>query len=324
MSAGGERVMLDVPRSSAGTRLDRFLAERLTGCSRTALARLIARGMVSVDGRGVAASRRLKGGESVVVRVPPPEPSRLVPEAMPLPVVLEDAHVVVVDKPAGLVVHPGAGVQTGTLVHALLHHVGPGLLGIGGERRPGIVHRLDKGTSGVLVVAKTAAAHASLAAQFARRTVRKEYLAVVVGDPGASGRVDAAIARSRRARTRMAVVRQGGRASTTTWTRLEAFGRGAALLHVLLGTGRTHQIRVHLAHAGHPVAGDATYGGSALSAVKDARLRGPLAAFPRPALHAWRLAFDHPATGTRVEVEAPMPQDMDALVAELRRPSRAD
>ena len=247
----------------AGTRLDRYLQAHAADLSRTRLQALIAAGHVTVDGAPPKASLRLRAGQAVRVDVPPPVPLALEPEPIPLEVVYEDAAVVVVNKPAGLVVHPGAGHATGTLVHALLAHCGPALSGIGGVRRPGIVHRLDRGTSGLLVVAKTDRAHLGLAGQLKARQVERRYLALVHGEvPHLEGVVETAIGRDPHDRLRMAVRPPGaGRAALTRYRVLERFRTPAplTLLAVQLGTGRTHQIRVHLAHLGFPVVGDRTY-----------------------------------------------------------------
>jgi 23S rRNA pseudouridine1911/1915/1917 synthase len=259
----------------------------------------------------------VKAGQAVEVAVPEPAPAAPAPEDIPLRVVHEDAHLIVIDKPAGLVVHPGAGTASGTLVNALLHRV-KDLSGVGGVLRPGIVHRLDRGTSGLLVVAKDDATHQGLARQFAARTVEKEYLAVVLGRPRrASGTVDAPIGRDPVHRKRMSVKAPRGRAARTGYTVEESFD-GAALLRVRLHTGRTHQIRVHLASIGHPIAGDATYGGRRLPAAAATRLRDAVAALDRPALHAARLAFAHPATGARLWFESPLPDDLARLLRTLR------
>jgi len=305
-------------RDHEGKRLDSVLASLLEDTSRTTVARLIAEDRVRVDGKARAASFRLTEGARIECDVPAPRDSALVAEDLPLSIVHEDASLIVVDKQAGIAVHPGAGRTSGTLVNALLFHCGASLLGIGGELRPGIVHRLDKGTTGLLVVAKTQAAHAALSAQFARRSVSKTYLAVVHGVPEATGRADATIGRSTAARTRMAAGARGGRPALSTWTRREIFGRSAALLAVDLRTGRTHQARVHLAHAGHPIVGDATYGGAARTA-PDPSVRALLRSFRRPALHAFRLSFDHPEGGKRMTLESPIPADMAALLEGLRR-----
>jgi 23S rRNA pseudouridine1911/1915/1917 synthase len=293
----------------------------MPGWSRSRLARLIEAGGVRIHGETVVASRRLKPGERVLLDIPDPQPSALTPHDIPLTILHEDEDLVVVDKPAGLSVHPGAGAPGPTLVSALLHHVGERLRGVGGELRPGIVHRLDKGTTGVMVVAKSAEAHANLAAQFARRAVSKEYLAIVLGVPAPEGVVDAAIARSRTVRTRMATAARGGRSARTTWKVLETFGGQAALLSVRIETGRTHQIRVHLASIGHAVAGDALYGGARIKNLPPGRIRALLGAFTRPALHAHGLSFEHPSGHERMEVEAPLPRDMAELLTRLRAAS---
>jgi 23S rRNA pseudouridine1911/1915/1917 synthase len=309
--------VLTVEAGEAGERLDRWLAGRLPALSRARLQALIARGDVRVDGRAARASARVRAGMSVEVSVPPPEPARPQPEDIPLRVVHEDARLIVVDKPAGLVVHPGAGTAAGTLVNALLHRV-KDLSGVGGVMRPGIVHRLDRGTSGLLVVAKDDATHQDLARQFAARSVEKEYLAVVLGRPRRQeGSIAAPIGRDPVQRQRMSVRAPRGRAALTRYAVAEAFD-GAALLRVRIHTGRTHQIRVHLASLGHPVAGDAVYGGRRLPTSAGARLREAVAALDRPALHAARLAFTHPATGERVAFESPLPEDLTRLVERLR------
>jgi 23S rRNA pseudouridine1911/1915/1917 synthase len=268
------------------------------------------------------ASHRLRAGAEVTVDVPPPEPLTLVPEPIPLAVVYEDADLLVVNKPVGLVVHPGAGHRTGTLVHALLAHCGGELSGIGGTRRPGIVHRLDRGTSGILVVAKTDRAHVALARQLKARTVERRYLALVEGRlPHAEGVVETAIGRDPRDRLRMAVRPAGtGRPALTRYRVLERFARPAplALLEATLGTGRTHQIRVHLAHLGAPVVGDRTYRRRG-APVPDPDFAARVAALGGQALHAAVLGFTHPTTGVRHRFEAPPPPAFTALLTWLRR-----
>lgn len=308
---------LTVDAAAAGARLDRWLAERLPELSRARVQSLIADGHVLLEERPAKASARVRPGQRLSVRLPPPESLTVRAQPIPLAIVHEDAHLLVVDKPAGLAVHPGAGRSEGTLVNALLHHVAD-LSGVGGVLRPGIVHRLDRGTSGLLVVAKDDATHRALAAQFAARTVEKEYLAVVLGVPSPrEGRISAAIGRHPVHRKRMSVRASRGREALTTW-RVEEALDGAALLRVRIHTGRTHQIRVHLSSLGHPVAGDREYGGTRTPPSRRARSRELLTRLQRPALHAARLAFTHPATGQRVAFESPLPADLRELVEGLR------
>ncbi len=306
-----------VEAEADGVRLDVFLARRLPALSRARIQAVIAAAGAAVDGRTARPSHRLKAGASVSVVLPDPEPAEPAPEDIPLRVLHEDAHLLVVDKPAGLVVHPGAGAASGTLVNALLHHVRD-LSGIGGVLRPGIVHRLDKGTSGLILVAKDDATHRALARQFAQRSVRKEYQAVVLGVPTrAQGEIDRPIGRDPVHRRRRAVDAPRARAARTSYATRERLD-GAALLDVRIHTGRTHQIRVHLACIGHPVAGDDTYGGRRAPSSRSARAREALHALARPALHAARLSFDHPATGEAITAESPLPPDLTALVEALR------
>lgn len=307
--------------AEAGTRLDRFLQAQAPDLSRTRLQALIAGGRVQVTGGHAKASHRLRSGARVTVDVPAPEPVSLTAEAIPLDVVHEDADLLVVNKPPGLVVHPGAGHRTGTLVHALLAHCGPTLSGVGGVRRPGIVHRLDRGTSGLLVVAKTDHAHLALARQLKARTVERRYLALVHGRlPHAAGIVETAIGRDPRDRLRMAVRPPGaGRPAVTRYRVLERFACPAplTLVEATLGTGRTHQIRVHLAHLGAPVVGDRTYRRRGL-VPPDAALARYAAELGGQALHAAVLGFTHPTTGVAHRFEAPPPPALTALLAWLR------
>jgi len=308
---------LAVDEAGAGERLDRWLARSMPDTSRARLRAVIVAGGVLVDGRAARPSLRLKAGQSVSVHLPAPLPAVPLAEDIPITVVHEDRYLLVVDKPAGLVVHPGAGRSSGTLVNALLHRVRD-LSGIGGVLRPGIVHRLDRGTSGLMVVAKDDATHIALSRQFSGRTVEKEYLAVVLGVPRAAERtIDAPIGRDPVHRQRMSVRAPRGRAARSTYRVVESLD-GAALLRVRIATGRTHQIRVHLAALGHPVAGDPTYGGRRPPGSRRPEARAALAALARPALHAARLAFTHPATGERLAFESPLPADLQALIASLR------
>jgi len=308
---------LRAEESASGLRLDVWLARALPDLSRARLQALVAEGAVRVDGRAAKPSLRLRGGEEVTVVVPDPVAAVPAAEPLPLSVVYQDARLLVVDKPAGLAVHPGAGRPSGTLVNALLHHVRD-LSGIGGVLRPGIVHRLDRGTSGLMVVAKDDDTHRALAAQFASRAVEKEYLAIVHGVPRArQGVVEAAIGRDPVHRKKMSVRSARGRAARSAWTVVETLD-GAALLRVRIHTGRTHQIRVHLASLGHPVAGDATYGGTRTPSARRPAARAALTALGRPALHAALLAFTHPGTGERMRFEAPLPSDLQDLLSALR------
>lgn len=303
---------LTVDETAAGWRLDRWLARELPGHSRSRLQALIEAGDVTLEGKPARASSRLRAGQTVVVRIPAPRPAAPRPEDIPLAIVHEDDRLLVLEKPAGLVVHPGAGVAQGTLVNALLHHVRD-LSGIGGELRPGIVHRLDKGTSGLMVVAKDDAAHRDLVRQFAGRTVEKEYLAIVLGVPRpARGVVDSAIGRDPVNRKKMSLRARRARAARSDYAVAEVLD-GAALVRVRIHTGRTHQVRVHLASLGHPVAGDALYGGRRPPASPRGAPSEALRALPRPALHAARLAFDHPGTGERLVFESPLPPDLEEL-----------
>ena len=309
---------LTVDHDASGQRLDRWLAGKLESLSRARLQALIAEGRVRVDGASSRASARLRVAQHVEVEVPPPAAAEPRPEPIALSIVYEDSRLIVLDKPAGLVVHPGAGNATGTLVNALLHHARD-LSGVGGVLRPGIVHRLDRGTSGLMVVAKDDAAHQALSRQFASRSVGKEYLAIVLGVPSRrSGAIDAAIGRDPSHRRRMSVGAPRGRTARSTYELEEALD-GAALLRVGIHTGRTHQVRVHLASIGHPVAGDATYGGRRTPGCRRAEARAALERLARPALHAARLAFDHPQSGLRSSFESPLPPDLLELLEALRK-----
>jgi len=325
--APSQRLTAEADPSQDGLRLDRFLAERLPELSRTRIQNLIKQGRVS-SGRAtiVDAKYRVKPGERFTLDVPPPAPAEPGAEAMPLDIVYEDEELIVIDKPAGLVVHPGAGHAKGTLVNALIAHCGESLSGIGGVARPGIVHRLDKDTSGLMVVAKTDRAHRALAAQFADhgRTGEMErgYLALVWGAPSRKqGAIDAPIGRHPSSRTKMAVLPKGkGREAVTHWRLIESFGPKrapvASLIECSLETGRTHQVRVHLAHIGHPLVGDPLYATgfkSKLRALPEP-LRAKLAAFNRQALHAAHLAFVHPVAGTLLKFNSPLPADLSGII----------
>jgi 23S rRNA pseudouridine1911/1915/1917 synthase len=306
---------LEVTGPAEGARLDAFLAGRLPELSRSRVVQLIAEGRVLLNGRAAKKSERVVPGDVVEVAVPPPVPSTVGPEDIPLDVVYEDAHLLVVSKPAGLVVHPAPGHRTGTLVNALLHHV-EDLSGIGGVKRPGIVHRLDRDTSGLMLVAKHDQAHRRLATALKRREIRRRYLVVAWGHLDQDRvTVDAPVGRSHRNRKRMAVV-EGGRRAVTRFGRLARWP-AADLLEAELETGRTHQIRVHLAHIGHPVVGDAVYGAGGARGISGPDR--PWAAelerrVPRQFLHAYRLTFAHPVTGQVLEMEAPWPPDLAGVV----------
>lgn len=295
-------------------RLDRWLAAEL-GHTRSKIQRWIQDGRVQVGdapASAIKASHALRRGDEVSCRIPEPRPDpRIEPEAGALRVLHQDPHVVVLDKPSGMAVHPGAGRSTGTLAHRLIHHY-PETATVGGAGRPGIVHRLDLDTTGCLAVARTEAAYLGLSRAFAGREVAKAYLAVVHGVPAASGTIDAAVARHPNDRKRMTVRDAGGRRAISHYRRLASAGRAASALAVDIETGRTHQIRVHLKHAGHPIVGDPVYGEARWRGVP-ARYQRALRDFGRPALHAWRLAFDHPVTGDRVDVRAPVPDDLVSL-----------
>jgi 23S rRNA pseudouridine1911/1915/1917 synthase len=301
--------------SDAGARLDAFLAARVEGVSRSTLKRVIDDGDVLVGGRAAKPSHKLKAGERVEVELPAPPPSEIEPEDIPLDILHEDDEVVVVNKPSGLVVHPAAGVGGGTLANALAFHfarLAPG----GGAMRPGIVHRLDRDTSGAIVVARTARAHENLSDQFRARTVFKSYVALVHGVPKEEkGKVEVPLARDPRNRTRMAVVR-GGRAALSLW-RVRRHYERMTLLDVQIKTGRTHQIRVHLAWLKHPVVGDESYGGGRDKTIADPSLRARVRALGRQFLHAERLGFHHPSTGEWMSFTAPLPPELSDFLAAL-------
>jgi 23S rRNA pseudouridine1911/1915/1917 synthase len=320
---------IEAVADDAGKRLDSFLAAALTDVadpvSRTRLKSLIAEGKVECDGRVVReGSDRVRTGQKLRILIPEPQPCVPQGEIIPLEVAFEDDHLIILDKPAGLVVHPGAGHPSGTLVNALLARCGDSLSGIGGVRRPGIVHRLDKDTSGLLVVAKHDRAHQGLAALFSDHgrsgSLQREYLAIVWGKPERSeGTIEAPIGRHPQHRAKMAVVRSG-RVAVTHWRRLESYSNNASLIKCRLETGRTHQIRVHLAHIGHPLLGDGVYGGGfkTKSALLGEAARQQLVALNRQALHAALLGFEHPVTGKSLCFESPLPADLRRLVDALR------
>ena len=303
-----------------GARLDRFLMGATEAMSRTHLQRLIRDGDVTVNDKVTKQpSYQLRNGDRVCLTLPPPRPiDTAAPEHIPLDILHEDSHLIVLNKPAGMLVHPTSGVNSGTLVNALLSHC-TDLSGIGGVERPGIVHRLDKDTSGVLVVAKTDVVHRGLSAQFEAHRPTRQYIAVVCGVPSATiGTIDAHIARSRRDRRRMTTVKTGGRHAITHYELLEQYPQFASV-QLTLETGRLHQIRVHLQHIGHPVVGDAVYGGEqrALNDAQTAVLKQALARLKRQALHARHLGFTHPVTGKNLSFSTPIPEDMQQVIDAL-------
>jgi 23S rRNA pseudouridine1911/1915/1917 synthase len=333
-----DRIEITARPEDAGQRLDAFLGARADGLSRSRAKTLIEEGSVSVDGVPETSVRAaVRSGSVYAIALPPPVPAEPEAEAIALDILFEDDHLIVLNKPAGMAVHPAPGSETGTLVNALLHHCKGQLSGIGGVERPGIVHRIDKLTSGVLVAAKSEAAHTGLAALFERHDIDRLYLAVTRGAPRPlSGTIDAAIARSVGDRKKMSVHRNPespvARHAVTHYRATETFGvrdrqsrlPAAALVECRLETGRTHQIRVHMAHIGNPIVGDPVYGrqsslaalgsGPAHAAALDA-----VRSFDRQALHAAVLGFVHPITGKALHFEAPLPEDMSGLVAALRR-----
>jgi 23S rRNA pseudouridine1911/1915/1917 synthase len=326
-----KRLHAEAQADHDGLRLDRFLSMRLPELSRTRVQSLIKQGRVSLGSATIVDVKyRVKPGERFALLVPPTAPAEPGAETIPLEVVYEDDALIVIDKPAGLVVHPGAGHAKGTLVNALIAHCGSSLSGIGGVARPGIVHRLDKDTSGLMVAAKTDRAHRDLAKQFADhgRTgeLERGYLALVWGAPSRPhGTVDAPIGRHPSSRTKMAVLAAGkGREAITHWRVVETFGRGtepvASLIACTLETGRTHQVRVHLAHIGHPLIGDPLYGQGFKSKLRKLPepLRGKLATLSRQALHAEHLAFVHPVSGTLLKFNSPLPADLTEIVAAFK------
>ena len=310
-------MILEVPPELAGARLDVALARLAPDLSRARVKRLVEAGHVRLGGRPAKAAARLRAGDVLEVSVPPPEPTGVIAQDLPLAVLHEDRDLVVLDKAAGMVVHPARGAPHSTVVNALLHRLAKG----SSLPRLGLVHRLDKDTSGCLVVARTDAALAALQAQWKGRSVEKVYLALCHGALAAEGRLDTPYGRHPRDRTRFTGRVASSRRALTDFRAVEAFGRDATLAWIALHTGRTHQIRVHLAEAGHPLLADALYGGTR----REARLppaspaRRAAEAIGRQALHAARLAFDHPRTGERVVFEAPLPEDFRRALSVLRR-----
>jgi 23S rRNA pseudouridine1911/1915/1917 synthase len=321
IAGGSTLVSADVAED--GMRLDRVLATHLPELSRTRLKRLIEEGRVMLGGDPLRdPSQRVRRGQNFVVSLPDTEDAAPAAQPLALDIHFEDAHLIVIDKPAGLVVHPAPGNPDGTLVNALIAHCGPSLAGIGGVRRPGIVHRLDKDTSGLMVAAKTEAAHQALSRDFARRQIDSAYAAFVWGVPRpAAGEIAGNIGRSAVNRKKMAVVANGrGRPALTRYRVERAFKAQAALVECRLATGRTHQIRVHLAHAGHALIGDPVYGTRAgRAAARSGEVGKRIAAFPRQALHARRLGFTHPVEGRPLTFDSALPADLHDLFIDLER-----
>jgi len=307
-------VTITVPDDSHGVRLDRFLTSVLPDQSRSHIQRLIKDGSVQVAGAGARPNQPVKTGQIVTVDIPEPIDPTPLAEALPLPILYQDHDVIVVDKPAGMVVHPAAGHASGTLVNALLHHVDD-LSGIGGEARPGIVHRLDRGTSGLMVVAKHDSAHAELARQFQDREVEKEYIALVWGEVMAGRRIDEPIGRDPANRKKMSARARRARSAVTRIVGAEHFGRMLTLARVAIHTGRTHQIRVHLSAIGHPIVGDSLYGGVHRRVAGDLRAVTHL---ERPFLHATRLVFTHPSEERPMEFVSELPADLQRVLDDLR------
>ena len=325
-----QQIELAVAEDASGTRLDAWLAGAIADLGRNRAKKLIVEGHVAIGGRTIVEPKRpVKPGEQIVIDLPPPEAAEPAAEDIPLVIVHEDEDLIVIDKPAGLVVHPAGGHQGGTLVNALIAHCGASLSGIGGVARPGIVHRLDKDTTGLMVIAKTDRAHRGLAAQFADHgrsgPLERAYLALVWGAlDRPQGTIDLRLARSTRNREKIEVKRTGGRHAVTHYQVVERFGPAdpavATMVECALETGRTHQIRVHMAAIGHPVIGDRAYGSGFVTKVSllPEPARSLVAAFPRQALHAYVLGFEHPVTGEEMRFESSLPDDMAALVAALK------
>jgi 23S rRNA pseudouridine1911/1915/1917 synthase len=311
----GDEFSFPADADCAGIRLDVFLAARLPACSRAFASRLISTRHIKVNGTPRKPGYRLKPGDRVTGCIPPPQPSGLLPEPIPLHILYEDEHIVVINKQPGLVVHPAPGHYSGTLVNGLLYHC-PDIGAIGNELRPGIVHRLDKDTSGTLVAAKNAAALVHLSAQFKHRSVAKDYLALVHGDmPAESGIIRLPIGRHPLDRKRMSTRSRKAREAATDWRVARRWG-GFTLLELRLKTGRTHQIRVHCAALQRPIVGDPVYG-RRKAAGDGVEIQALLGRVRRQMLHAWRLEISHPHTGERMRFESPLPADMEDLITRL-------
>lgn len=316
-----ERIELIVAASADGERLDRWLTSEIADLSRNRLQSLIAEGRISLDGAKIVsdASKKVREGQRYTVNVPPPAPAVPEPEDIPLDVIFEDEHLIVIDKPVGLVVHPSAGHATGTLVNALLHHCAGSLSGIGGVTRPGIVHRLDKDTSGVMVCAKSDKAHRGLVEQFQVHSIERAYRAVVWGMPSPrAGRIENSIGRDPRNRKKMAVVRTGGKHAVTNYSVIRPVGSQAALVDCHLFTGRTHQIRVHMSSIRHPLIGDPVYAARTTARkCKDPVIRDAIGTYKYQALQAYKLGFVHPITCKQVRFEEDISSDINKLINNL-------
>jgi 23S rRNA pseudouridine1911/1915/1917 synthase len=313
--------MNEVLTVSAGEhpkRLDIFLSGHTSGLSRAGVQRLIENGAVMVNGKRPKPSMKIRPGDEIVWDIPKPAPLEIEGEAIPLEVLFEDESLLVLNKPAGIVVHPAPGHWRGTLVNALLHHLQQGSAGgclssIGGRERPGLVHRLDKGTSGVMAIAKTDIAHRGLSKQFTEHTIKRVYMALIAGTvKGSKGRVELAIGRDTKNRQKISARTTSPREAVTEFQVVERFSKSATLVEVYPQTGRTHQIRVHLASIGHPVLGDEAYGGRKICIINDH-------AIERPMLHARTLGFTHPLSGEFLEYSVPPPADMEEVINGLRR-----
>ncbi len=312
------------PEDRPAERLDTFLSECLTDISRSQLKKLIDSGLITLNGEPTKASTKLKGGESIQVSLPEPEPTKALPEDIPLHILYEDHDLIVIDKPAGMVVHPAAGHSQGTLVNALLYHCND-LAGIGGELRPGIVHRIDKDTSGVIVVTKNDQSHQHLADQFKDHSINRRYLALVHGDPGRnSGKIDQPIGRHPTQRKKMSGKARNGKRAVTHWKTLKQYNvNRLSLIELQLETGRTHQIRVHFAEINCPLVADPLYGNrSRATALKDMELRRLIDQLPGQALHAQKLGFIHPTSGKYLEFFSEIPETLSDIITYLDQTSQ--